>query len=72
MGGFCGTYDFFYRWSNDLSKHEKTEKVIPPILTHLEQFLHDFENFEKGFYQWIDSMEKVSRKEAFLCHEENK
>ena len=42
------------------SKHEKTEKVIPPILTHLEQFLHDFENFEKGFYQWIDSMEKVS------------
>lgn len=72
MGGFCGAYDFFTDGAMIFSKHEKTEKVIPPILTHLEQFLHDFENFEKGFYQWIDSMEKVSRKEAFLCHEENK
>lgn len=58
MGGACGCYDF---WTNgrecyDVNENNRDDKNIYPALKHMEKFERDFENFEKKFFAYIDSV----------------
>lgn len=59
MGGACGYLDF---WTNgieiwDVNESDSEDKRVPS-LEHMEEFLAKFDEFEREFYKYIESVTK--------------
>lgn len=56
-GGACGCYDFWTNGISTFSVHENRRNDIqPPRIKDMEKFLEEFDIFEKGFLNFIDSL----------------
>ena len=55
-GGCCGVWDFYNTGDDIYSKHEENGSIMSPKKKDMQQFLKEFESFEKAFYNFIDSL----------------
>lgn len=55
-GGCCGVWDFYTNGTETFLKNEKDKTIKEAELKYLNNFLNEFDIFEKAFYKWIDSL----------------
>lgn len=55
-GGACGPLNFRTNGDTVCSIHENERHVGPPLTKHLKEFLEKFDEFEKAFYDYVDSI----------------
>lgn len=55
-GGACGIWDFYTNGTKTFLKHEKDGSIKGAELKYLNDFLNEFDIFEKAFYKWVDSL----------------
>ena len=54
-GGYCGNYDFFTDGQAILDRNRDNGCDKPASTEHLEKFIEKFPEFEKAFYDYIES-----------------
>ena len=54
-GGYCGNYDFFTNGLAVLDRNHDNGRDKPASTEHLEKFIEKFPEFEKAFYDYIES-----------------
>ena len=54
-GGYCGNYDFFTDGQAILDRNRDNGCDNPASTEHLEKFIEKFPEFEKAFYDYIES-----------------
>ena len=55
-GGACGKYDFRTDGLDVYEEHEDTKEKVLPTIYHMKKFLEKFDEFEREFYAYIDSV----------------
>lgn len=55
-GGACGQWDFYNTGEDMYSQHEDNGSLMSPRKEDMQQFLREFEPFEKAFYNFVDSL----------------
>lgn len=55
-GGACGIWDFYTNGTKTFLKHEENGSIKGAELKYLNDFLNEFDIFEKAFYKWVDSL----------------
>lgn len=55
-GGACGKLDFHTNGINAYSVHEDTKEMSKARIKDIKKFLDNFDEFEKAFYEYVDSI----------------
>lgn len=57
-GGCCGQYDFYTDGIKVYEKHRDNNELKTPSIYFMEKFVNGFDEFERRFYEYVDSVVK--------------
>ena len=55
-GGACGNVDFRTNGEHTFGLVKDTDKIVAPKLSHMENFIKKFDEFEREFYAYIEKV----------------